>query len=131
MNAMHDAGFSDWEVKRVLGKEVPVSDATYLHGLSRTVTEKFPKAYEFIKLIGYANKNHAHIEELQDRIVQLEDIARRLEVQNKVLIQIISAKDIVESMRELRKKGTISLEDIELMKKSMKAQGRETLEEIT
>jgi hypothetical protein len=131
MNALHDAGFSDWEVKRVLGKEVPVSDSTYLHGLSRTVTEKFPKAYEYIKLIGYANKNHAHIEELQDRIVQLEDTARRLEVQNKVLIQIISAKDIVESMRELRKKGTITLEDIELMKKSMKAQGRETLEEIT
>jgi hypothetical protein len=131
MNALHDAGFSDWEVKRVLGKEVPVSDSTYLHGLSRTVTEKFPKAYEYIKLIGYANKNHAHIEELQDRIVQLEDIVRTLTVQNAILMQGTTSKEIVESMKELRKKGKLTVEDIELMKKSTKAQGRETLEEIT
>lgn len=131
MNAMHDAGFSDWEVKRVLGKEVPVSDATYLHGLSRTVTEKFPKAHEYIKLIGYANKNHVLIEELQDRIVQLENMVRTLTVQNTILMQGTATKDIVESMKELRKKGKLSLEDIELMKKSTSAQGRETLEEIT
>ena len=131
MNAMHDAGFSDWEVKRVLGKEIPVSDSTYLHGLSRTVTEKFPKAHEYIKLIGYANKNHVLIEELQDRIVQLENMVRTLNVQNTILMQGTPTKDIVESMKELRKKGKLSLEDIELMKKSTSAQGRESLEEIT
>jgi len=111
MGAMHDAGFSDWEVKRTLGKEVPVSDSTYLHGLSRTVTEKFPKAYEYIKLIGYANRNHAHIEELEQKVQELE-LGRQQDAQEiqtlKQLVEFAIPKErIVESIVNIIRKREI------------------------
>lgn len=89
MNALHDAGFSSWETKRVLGKEIPTSDSTYLQGLSRKVTEKFPKAYDFIRLTGFESNNHTRIEDLEAKIQQMEIRQEQMEMENKALRRIL------------------------------------------
>lgn len=89
MNAIHDAGFDSWETKRVLGKEIPTSDDTYLKGLSRKVTEKFPKAYDYIRLTGYANHNHTRIEDLEAKMQQFEIKLESVEMENATLRRIL------------------------------------------
>lgn len=131
MNALHDSGFDDWAIKRAMGKEIPTSDSTYLQGLNRKLDEDFARVYDHIKLSTYTNKNGVRLEELEQKFKDQEEQIRLLSIQNAIFINAISAKDFVESARKLRKEGKLSLEDIELMKKSTKAQGRETLEEIT
>lgn len=89
MNAVHDAGFDSWETKRVLGKEIPTADATYLQGLSRKVTEKFPSAYDYIRLTGYANKNHTTIEQLQQQMQQMQIRMEEMAIENQTLRRVI------------------------------------------
>lgn len=89
MDALHDAKFDSWETKRALGKEIPTSDDTYLKGLSRTVSEKFPTAYDHIRLTGYANKNGTRIEDLEQKIQQLEINLENMAVENQTLRRII------------------------------------------
>ena len=89
MSALHDSGFDSWETKRALGKEIPTSDDTYLKGLSRNVTEKFPKAYEHIRLSGYANRNHTRIEDLETKMQQFEIKLESVELENATLRRII------------------------------------------
>ncbi len=87
MSSLHDAGFDSWETKRALGKEIPTSDSTYLRGLSRKVTEKFPQAYSYIRLSGFANHNGTKLEEMQAKIQQLEIAQEQLTLQNQALLR--------------------------------------------
>lgn len=89
MGSLHDSGFDSWEVKRALGKEIPTSDDTYLKGLSRKVTEKFPTAYPYIRLTGFANHNQTKLETLEQKIQQLEIQMESLTVENETLKRII------------------------------------------
>jgi hypothetical protein len=89
MNAIHDAGFDSWETKRVLGKEIPTADATYLQGLSRKVSEKFPSAYDYIRLTGYANKNHTTVEQLQQQMQQMQIRMEEMAIENQTLRRVI------------------------------------------
>lgn len=89
MNALHDAGFSDWEVKRAVGKEIPTADSTYLKGLSRKLSEKFCEVYPYIQLNGSGSKNHLRIEELEQKIQQLEINQENLAIENQTLRRII------------------------------------------
>jgi hypothetical protein len=100
MNALHDSGFDSWETKRALGKEIPTSDDTYLRGLSRTVSEKFPKAYDYIRLSGYANKNHLRIEELETKIQQMEIRQEQLLLENQALLRMIELAIPKEAMKK-------------------------------
>ncbi|MGD0202409.1 MAG: hypothetical protein ABSC20_00705 [Candidatus Bathyarchaeia archaeon] len=45
MNALSDAGLNAWEVKIIVGKEIPVTDSTYLQTLKKSAYEKYQKAY--------------------------------------------------------------------------------------
>lgn len=89
MDALHDSGFDSWETKRAVGKEVPTSDDTYLKGLSRKVSEKFPKAYEYIRLSGYANHNHTRIEDLEQKLTAMEIKLESMAIENQTLRRII------------------------------------------
>ena len=117
MNALHDAGFTDWEVKRALGKEIPTTDSTYLQGLSRKLSEKFPQVYDNIRLTGYMNHNHLRIEELEQKIQTQEQTINYLTTMIQILTQSTPSENIVETIRTLRKEGKVSLEQIDLMKK--------------
>lgn len=116
MNALHDAGFSDWEVKRAVGKEIPTTDSTYLQGLSRKLTEKFSQVYEYIRLSGYANKNHLRIEELEQKVQSLEIKAEQQALENATLKRIlefaIPKENLVRAVLEMQKNGLIDLSQI-------------------
>jgi len=118
MNALHDAGFTDWEVKRAIGKEIPTTDSTYLQGLSRKLSEKFQDVYSYIKLTGYMNKNGLRVDELEQKVLQQEQTINYLITMNEILTHSIPSENIVETIRKLRKDGKVTLEQIELMKKS-------------
>jgi ribosomal protein L17/tRNA splicing endonuclease len=101
MSAVHSAGFDSWETKRVLGKEIPTSDSTYLQKLSRDVDNKFPNAYDYIRLSGYANKNHTRIEDLESKIQQLEIKLESMAMENQTLRRVIEfaiPKDKVQNV---------------------------------
>ena len=46
MSGLSRSGFNEWQVKYVLGKAIPLSDATYLQTLEEEVRERYPNAYE-------------------------------------------------------------------------------------
>jgi site-specific recombinase XerD len=92
MNALHDAGFTDWEVKRAIGKEIPTTDSTYLQGLSRKLSEKFQDVYPYIKLTGYMNKNGLRVDEL-------EEANRKL--QEKIIDQDMRIEALLTRLEEL------------------------------
>jgi len=116
-------------VKRAIGKEIPTTDSTYLQGLSRKVTEKFPQVYDYIRLSGYANKNQLRIEELEQKIQQLE-IAREKDKLDILALQTIvqfalPKERIIKAILEMHQKGIIDLSTIELVDKT----SMETLED--
>jgi len=104
MNALHDSDFTDWEVKRALGKEIPTTDSTYLQGLSRKLSEKFPKVYDNIRLTGYMNKNHLAIEELnatiQQQQITLEQQQQEILALQRILQFAIPKEQLVKAMVE-------------------------------
>lgn len=121
MNALHDSGFDSWETKRALGKEIPTSDDTYLKGLSRKVTEKFPSAYGHIRLTGYANKNGTRLEDLETKLQQLEIKMESMSIENQTLKRIIDfaippetiKKALIETAKRLPNMTKEKLEQLE------------------
>lgn len=53
ISGLSHAGFNEWQIKYVVGKAIPVSDATYLRTLQQEIEEKYPKAYDgFLNIYG-------------------------------------------------------------------------------
>lgn len=133
-NALHDAGFSSWEVKRIIAKEIPTSDATYLQGLSRKVSEKFPQVYNYIRLTGYVNKNSLRVEELEQKMQQMEIGLEHLTQQNLALQQIlqfaIPKKSIIEAINQLMIKHQIDSEELEDTKRDLEITADSDLEDL-
>jgi site-specific recombinase XerD len=98
--AIHSAGFDTWETKRVLGKEIPTSDATYLQKLNRDVDAKFPRAYEYLRLTGYTNHNHTRLEDLEAKIQQMEIQQEQLIMQNEALLRMVQLAIPPEAMKK-------------------------------
>jgi site-specific recombinase XerD len=129
MNALHDAEFSSWETKRILGKEIPTSDSTYLRGLSRKVSEKFPEVYSYIRLTGFESKNHTRIEELEAKVQQMEIAHEQLIMQNEALLRMVQLaippeamkKAILETAKRLPSMNKTKLAQLELSLKSTSA----------
>jgi hypothetical protein len=135
MNALHDAGFSEWEVKKTIGKEIPTTDSTYLHGLSRKVDEKFHEVYPFIRLAGYANRNHIKIEELEQKLGQMESNLEAVTLEKDALYRIIEfsipkdvlRKALLQAAKTLPTMTEEKLNQIEnLLQKRKKGEQQET-----
>jgi hypothetical protein len=68
MSGLSRAGFNDFQIKYLMGKAIPVSDATYLQTLQQEIEDRYPKAYE-----QYLNLKPSKIStELTSRLDQLE-----------------------------------------------------------
>jgi hypothetical protein len=116
MGAVHRAGFSSWETKRLVGKEIPTSDDTYLQQLNADVDRKFPIAYEELRLTGFANHNHTRIEELETKIQSLEIKMESMALENQTLKRIIEysiPKEAVQNaVQKIAKElGIVALKD--------------------
>lgn len=130
MNALHDSGFDDWAIKRAMGKEIPTSDSTYLQGLNRKLDEDFAKVYDHIKLSTYTNKNGVRLEELEQKVKEQDERINYLLVENTLWKKSIPSESIVETIRRLRKEGTITLEQIDAMKTYGTTEEKTALEEL-
>jgi site-specific recombinase XerD len=73
MSTLSDAGLSEWDVKFMVGKDVPVDIATYLINRKATLMEEFQRAYPRLSLTGYANRNHDKLQELEEKVAKLSE----------------------------------------------------------
>jgi len=56
MSSLSNAGLNAFEIKLILGKSIPITDATYLQTLKKSALEKVKKAYpKFLSLVHYHN----------------------------------------------------------------------------
>jgi hypothetical protein len=110
-DAIHESGFDSWETKRVLGKEIPTTDDTYLKKLSRAVDSKFPQAYDYIRLSGFANKNHLHIEELEQKVqsqdIKIEQQTLEIEAMKRIMQYRTPKEDLEKVVNDMIKEGLI------------------------
>ncbi len=97
MSALSSAGIGDWDVKFMIGKEVPADIQTYLINRKEVLMEEFQKAYPKMSLTGYANRNH-------DRVSELEEENKKLK-ENNALIWATLAQIVGNNpkMAEIRK----------------------------
>jgi hypothetical protein len=88
MSRLSSAGFNDFQIKYVMGKTIPVSDATYLQNLTQQIQERYPDAYE--KYLNLKPEKVTIIEspktkEQEDKIKSLEGTVKRLSDQVEML----------------------------------------------
>jgi integrase len=82
MSGLSRAGWNDWQTKFLVGKAIPVTDATYLQTLELEIQERYPKAYEtylnikperIVKVVDEETRRKAAaVESLLKRVEELE-----------------------------------------------------------
>jgi hypothetical protein len=88
MTKLNEAGLSIYSVKLILGKEIEVSDSTYLNHLEQTAFQDYKKVYgQHLAFANGRGSNHVKqsLEEAKSRVEALEDDMRRLREENKKL----------------------------------------------
>jgi len=106
-----DSGFSEYEAKLTVMKGIPISDMTYLQTLKKSIDKKYPKLYEAIRLVGYANHRNNELEELRAKVKQQDTAIKvfmdtMLQYMKKGLSKKETVKQ-VESIVETYKNGII------------------------
>jgi len=87
MSKLNTAGFSEFEVKYIVGKRIPLTDMTYLHTLQRDILAKYPDAYKkYLSILVYQTKNQRD---------EIEGLKKELE---KVKKDLADARLIIKTM---------------------------------
>ena len=92
-----------YEAKLLTGKAIPLSDATYLHGLEDRLLKRYQKfAYPFFKLDGRESQEAKVPEEIQEKIEDLKttvNVLSQARVIQELQIRRLLEEKIVESKR--------------------------------
>jgi len=93
MTILTTSGLNEFEVKTILGKKIPISDATYLR-IKDDAFSKFKQAYPFFSLIKTeANGKIAKVEEVLDTMMEvLRDLVKD-KLQEKGLMKMTKQTD--------------------------------------
>lgn len=105
MSQLSRAGFNEFEIKYVVGKAIPVTDATYLTTLKTAISEKYPRIYSDYLCIANGNgvtKKVRDIEE-ENRKLNAEVDGLKAELQD-----LNKSKGSAEELSKLR----IDMQDI-------------------
>lgn len=79
MSGLSRAGFNEFQIKFVMGKTIPISDATYLVSLQREVEERYPTAYkDYLSIYARDTENLGRIETLQQEIKELREFVHKM-----------------------------------------------------
>ncbi len=79
-----------YEAKLLVGKRIPLSDATYLHNLEDRLLERYKKfAYPFLQLNGTIKSQEGKLEQLTDRV---ESLTIEVEAWKKMAIKMKKEK---------------------------------------
>jgi hypothetical protein len=88
------------EAKLLTGKRIPLSDATYLHGLEDRLLERYKKfAYPFLRLNGTVQSQETKIEKLTREVEDLKMVAETWER------EAIDMKREIKEIREMRRES--------------------------
>jgi site-specific recombinase XerD len=101
MSTLSSAGIGDWDVKFMIGKEVPSDIATYLTNRKQNLMEEFQVAYPKLSLTGYANRNHDKLSELEAKVT---DLIAQNKTTKWMLERMIEDPKFAEQVREAEKK---------------------------
>ena len=103
MSGLSRSGFNEFQCKFVVGKSIPLSDATYLQTLEQEVKERYPAAFEnYLNLSTTISKN----------------VKKKIEDENKILKEKIAEMKLEnektkEEMRQLSKTVNALIEKLE------------------
>jgi len=121
MSGLSRSGFNEWQVKYVLGKAIPLSDATYLQTLEEEVRERYPSAYEnYLNLNPQVNLRAVSglskdLEEKTEEIDELRNQVYRLDKENVKLKKRVNefslgsdqVKELLRRIEKLEKQAKI------------------------
>lgn len=98
MSKLNTAGFSEFEVKYLLGKKIPLTDMTYLLTLEQDILTKYPNAYvKYLCITEYeAKKKYRDYEE------EITKLRKELE-ENRLIMRGMAAiygKEILEKAKK-------------------------------
>ena len=116
VSSLSKAGFNSFQIKRTVGKKIPLSDETYLPTLDEEIKQKYPEIYEthlsILKTAKIIIQKDPEVKELR-RIIKIQqealqkEVKARLKVENLVERQDLSLKEhakLIESLsKQLRK----------------------------
>jgi hypothetical protein len=78
ISALSHAGMNEWQIKYIVGKSIPVSDATYLRTLQQEIEEKYPAAYEgYLNIYSRSVEDKTRLGDLQRRLADVEEYLRK------------------------------------------------------
>jgi hypothetical protein len=107
MSGLSRSGFNEFQIKYVLGKAIPMSDAVYLQSLELEIKERYPKAYEHtlclisevpVKAFNNLTKN---VKELEKENRELKEKMQRIEGSKDNLEDLL--KRVLDLERRLEK----------------------------
>jgi len=102
MSKLSRAKFNEFQIKYLVGKQIPLTDMTYLQTLQEEIEEQYPKAYaEHLCILKYQTSNqHGKIETLEAEVKRLTLLLK--------FMQDIHEKELMEKavkMLEARGEG--------------------------
>ena len=133
MSGLNRSGFNEFQIKFVLGKAIPMSDATYLQTLEQEVRERYPSAYENYlnletsvprKAVDAVSKDlETKTEEIEALKMQLQELTQRFEDSYEVSNGQTTPEEAIRIMKALMKRvqeGDTS--PLRIIKKKKKAE---------
>ena len=68
----------EWEVKLIVGKDIPLTDLTYIEGLKQSAFEKYCQTYPtHLTLVAY-NNSRTKIEKIEEDVGEVKEIVEGL-----------------------------------------------------
>ena len=138
MSQLSRAGFNEFEIKYVVGKAIPVTDATYLTTLKTAISEKYPRIYSDYLCIANGNgvtkkvrdieeenrKLNAEVDGLKAELQDLKESKGSAEAVSQLTIEM---KELSEKYDTLR--AMIFSIDKKAVQRKMKKEGDEYRED--
>ena len=91
MSGLSRSGFNEWQVKYVLGKAIPMSDATYLQTLEEEVRDRYPSAYEnYLNLNPQVNLRAVSglSKDLEEKTEEIDELRNQLHRLDKEIVKL-------------------------------------------
>jgi site-specific recombinase XerD len=100
MSKLSRAKFNEFQIKYLVGKQIPLTDMTYLYTLQQEIEEQYPKAYsEHLSILKYQSRNK------EGKIEKLEAEVTRLKLLVKGMTDAYGEKIAEEAIKRLRERG--------------------------
>ena len=122
MSGLSRSGFNEWQTKFMVGKQIPLSDATYLQTLEIEVKDRYPSAYEsYLNLDNRVNPKAVSSlsKDLKKKTTEIE--SENLRLKNKLTNISSENQNMKSRLEELESKST-DLEEIQRQMNFLKNQ---------